>query len=79
MTLGSFVVRNTFRNKRRIAWFSLAVFAAVITPSTDPFTMMMLWVPMSLLYELGILLCVYLPGRPLLDFDIPEDEDNVEV
>jgi len=70
---------DSFRNKRRIAWFSLAVFAAVITPSTDPFTMMMLWVPMSLLYELGILLCVYLPGRPLLDFDIPEDEDNVEV
>ena len=70
---------DSFRNKRRIAWFSLAVFAAVITPSTDPFSMMMLWLPMSLLYELGIALCVYLPGRPLLEFDVPESEELVEV
>jgi sec-independent protein translocase protein TatC len=70
---------DSFRNKRRIAWFTLAVFAAVITPSTDPFSMMMLWLPMSLLYELGIFLCVHLPGRPLLDFDVPENEDQVEV
>jgi sec-independent protein translocase protein TatC len=70
---------ESFRNKRRIAWFLLAVFAAVITPSTDPISMMLLWLPMSLLYELGIALCVYLPGRPLLDFDVPESEELVEV
>jgi sec-independent protein translocase protein TatC len=70
---------DSFRNKRRIAWFLLAVFAAVITPSTDPISMMLLWLPMSLLYELGIALCVYLPGRPLLDFDVPESEELVEV
>jgi sec-independent protein translocase protein TatC len=70
---------EVFRSKRRIAWFLLAVFAAVITPSTDPISMMLLWLPMSLLYELGIALCVYLPGRPLLEFDVPESEELVEV
>ena len=50
---------QTFREKRRIAWFVMAVFAAVITPSVDAFSMLFLWVPMGALYELGILLCVY--------------------
>ncbi len=70
-----------FRKHRRIAWFALAVFAAVITPSVDPFSMCSLWIPMGLLYELGIGLCVYLPGRPLLDFDFSdtEGEELVEV
>jgi sec-independent protein translocase protein TatC len=70
---------DSFRSKRRIAWFLLAVFAAVITPSTDPISMMFLWIPMSLLYELGIFLCVYLPGKPLIEFDVPESEEMVEV
>lgn len=43
------------RRHRRLAWFFLAVFAAVITPSID-LTMLFLWLPMGLLYELGILL-----------------------
>src|ERR1700730_5451708 len=30
---------EVFRAKRRIAWFAMAVFAAVITPSTDAFSM----------------------------------------
>lgn len=48
-----------FRDKRRISWFLMAVFAALITPSVDAFSMLFLWVPMGALYELGILLCVY--------------------
>ena len=70
---------DSFRKFRRIAWFSLAVFAAVITPDPSPISMMFLWIPMSLLYELGIFLCVYLPGRPLLEFGVPESEEMVEV
>jgi sec-independent protein translocase protein TatC len=54
-----FVSVQTFRDKRRISWFLMAVFAAVITPSVDAMSMLFLWVPMGLLYELGILLCVY--------------------
>lgn len=53
------VTVDMYREKRRIAWFGMAVFAAIITPSMDPFSMMFLWVPMGGLYELGILLCVY--------------------
>ena len=58
------VRRADVREKRRMAWFVMAVFAAVITPSTDAFSMMFLWVPMSLLYELGILLCMLSPRPP---------------
>ncbi|MBI3823414.1 MAG: twin-arginine translocase subunit TatC [Planctomycetes bacterium] len=48
-----------YRGYRRISWFVMAVFAAVITPSVDALSMLFLWVPMCGLYELGILLCVY--------------------
>ena len=48
----------------------MAVFAAIITPSADRHGMLFLWVPMSLLFELGIYLCLLSPrarcddGRP---------------
>jgi sec-independent protein translocase protein TatC len=70
---------EAYRNKRRIAWFLMAVFAAIITPSTDAFSMLFLWVPMSMLYELGIWLCVFSPKKPELDIDVPESEAMVEV
>src|SRR5262249_11275201 len=37
---------EAFRGKRRIVWFLMAIFAAVITPSTDAFSMLFLWLPM---------------------------------
>jgi sec-independent protein translocase protein TatC len=48
-----------YRDYRRISWFVMAIFAALITPSVDPYSMLLLWVPMGGLYELGILLCVW--------------------
>jgi sec-independent protein translocase protein TatC len=54
---------DMYREKRRIAWFSMSIFAALITPSVDPVSMLFLWVPMGCLYELGILLCVYQGGE----------------
>jgi sec-independent protein translocase protein TatC len=48
-----------YRSYRRISWFSMAIFAALILPSVDAPSLLMLWVPMVLLYELGILLCIY--------------------
>ena len=62
-----------FREKRRIAWFVMAIFAALITPTPDAVTMLFLWVPMGCLYELGILLCVY-QGEQSTLFDWEEDE-----
>jgi sec-independent protein translocase protein TatC len=70
---------SSFRRFRKIAWFLMAVFAAVITPTPDAMTMMFLWIPMGLLYELGILLCAWQPHTPFEDVDQPEAEEMVEV
>jgi sec-independent protein translocase protein TatC len=70
---------DSFRNKRRYAWFFMAVFAAIITPSTDALSMLFLWVPMSLLFELGIWLIRLSPREPDLDMDAPEPDELVEV
>jgi sec-independent protein translocase protein TatC len=70
---------DAFRGKRRIVWFLMAIFAAVITPSTDAFSMLFLWVPMCLLYELGIGLILLSPRQPPLEVEVPEPEDMVEV
>src|SRR5205085_235493 len=37
---------ESFRKHWRMAYFALAVFAAIITPTPDMITMLMLWVPM---------------------------------
>jgi sec-independent protein translocase protein TatC len=70
---------DSFRNKRRMAWFSMAVFAAVITPSTDALSMLFLWVPMSLLFELGIWLIKFNPPILPSEEDVPEPDELVEV
>ncbi|MFN2545052.1 MAG: twin-arginine translocase subunit TatC [Actinomycetota bacterium] len=44
------------RNFRRWAWLGITVFAAVITPSQDPYTQLAMMVPMILFYELSILI-----------------------
>jgi sec-independent protein translocase protein TatC len=70
---------DTFRNKRRYAWFGMAVFAAFITPTPDALTMLFLWVPMSLLFELGIWLIKMSPSEPDLGADVPDSEEMIEV
>jgi sec-independent protein translocase protein TatC len=45
---------RALRKTRRIAVFLIFLFAAVATPTTDPFTMCAMAVPMVLLYELAI-------------------------
>src|SRR5262249_53456877 len=70
---------NSFQRKRRYFWFFMAVFAAVITPSTDAVSMLFLWVPMSLLFELGIFLIKLSPQQPDFGVDEPDPEEMVEV
>jgi sec-independent protein translocase protein TatC len=53
--------RDAYRRQRRLAWFLLAVFAAVVSPSVDLHSMLLLWLPLGLLYELGIGLCLLAP------------------
>jgi sec-independent protein translocase protein TatC len=44
------------RHYRKYAFVGIIVFAAVITPSTDALTMMLFALPMTILYELSILI-----------------------
>jgi sec-independent protein translocase protein TatC len=75
--IGLLGVEN-YRKARRIAWFVMTLFAAIAAP-VDILSMLFLMVPMFLLYELGILLCLWAPKRPELDIEVPESEEMVEV
>ena len=46
---------KTMGRVRKYVWFGIAVGAAVITPSPDVTSMLLLFVPMVLLYEAGLL------------------------
>jgi sec-independent protein translocase protein TatC len=48
---------------RRYAIFIIFVIAAVVTPTQDPFNMILFAVPMVVLYEVGILLSRMVEGR----------------
>lgn len=48
---------DDYRRNRRLAIFLLAVLAAVVTVTPDPFNMLALALPLWGLYEVGILLC----------------------
>jgi sec-independent protein translocase protein TatC len=45
---------QTLRHSRRWIYFLTIVFAAFITPTQDPFTMLAMAVPMGMLFELAI-------------------------
>jgi sec-independent protein translocase protein TatC len=73
------VSADSFRSKRRYAWMILAVFAAIITPTPDALTMLFLWVPMCLLFELGIWLIKMSANEAEFGEDMPESEELIEV
>ncbi len=50
------VTHKSFASARRGVIIGAAIVAAVITPTHDPFNMLLLMVPFLILYELGILL-----------------------
>ena len=49
------VTTDQLKTARRIVWFVAAIFAAVVTPTTDPVTLLLVTGPFILLYELGII------------------------
>lgn len=49
------VSSRQLRDVRRYAILGIALFAAVITPSQDPYTMLMMMAPLVLFYEVAIL------------------------
>lgn len=46
---------NWYTRYRRMMWFAMMVFAAAVTPTTDPITMMLMGGPMVILYEIGVI------------------------
>jgi len=70
---------ETYRSKRSIVLFLLAVAYVIVSPTPDPWTMILFWVPMAGLYELGIWLCKLSPRKSMLDSDLSESEEMVEV
>ncbi len=53
---------KAYREKRRIAIFVITILSMVLTPA-EPYSMLMMMMPLIVLYELGILICQWFP-RP---------------
>jgi sec-independent protein translocase protein TatC len=51
------ITRQFLRKYRRHAIIAVLILSAVITPSADAFTMIMVAIPLYLLYEFSILVC----------------------
>jgi sec-independent protein translocase protein TatC len=51
------LTRQTMKRIRSYALIVILILAAVITPTTDPFTMLVVALPLYLLYEVSILVC----------------------
>ena len=63
------VSRKALKMFRKYAFVTILIVAAVITPTTDPFTMLVVALPIYLLYEVSILVCKK---------DLPESEEETE-
>jgi sec-independent protein translocase protein TatC len=55
LTIAGVLSTASLRKGRRVAWISIAVIAAVVTPTQDPYTMLMMAIPLALLYEATII------------------------
>ena len=70
--IGVFSVEQ-FLERWRIAILAIFVLSMLLTPA-DPVSMLMMAVPLTLLYFLGIALCQWMPrGRSLFDMDEAEE------
>lgn len=58
-------------SKRRIAWFVMLILVAIVTPSVDPASLLIIWLPMVLLYEVGLWAVRAAIRRP------PQEEEEV--
>ena len=63
LQLAGLLHRDTLKRWRRYAAVGIVVLVAVITPSGDPFSLLMLSVPMYLFYELSIFIGKFIERR----------------
>jgi sec-independent protein translocase protein TatC len=64
--MAGIVETDTLRRARRFAIVGICILVAVITPSGDPISMLMLSVPMVIFYELAILIGSFIGKRQAL-------------
>ena len=64
---------------RSYAWFGMAAVVVIFAPIGDLQSILLLWGPMCLLYELGILICRLQPPRPVDEFDDSELDGMIGV
>ena len=76
--IGLFTAQD-YLTKWRMACFVIAVFAALVTPTPDAITMLYLFIPMFLLYLLGILICHLFPGFDPNEVEEAETAEEVAV
>jgi sec-independent protein translocase protein TatC len=55
LTLVGVITTDTLRKGRRVAWIVILIVAAVVTPTQDPITLMIMSIPLAILYEATIL------------------------
>lgn len=60
---------HTLRNIRKYAFVVILIMAAIITPSTDPFSLMLVTAPLYLLYEFSIALSMRIYKRQMKEED----------
>ena len=71
------VIDDKFLKKnRRWAVVGLAVAAAVITPSQDAFSMLAMFLPLYVLYEVSVVLARFVQPKPVTDPLIDDDPDD---
>jgi sec-independent protein translocase protein TatC len=63
--IGLFSV-EAYLSKWRMAVLVIFILSAVLTPA-DPYSLLLMACPLTLLYFFGLLLCKYMPRRQMLD------------
>lgn len=69
--LSIFEVKD-YREKRRMSIFIITIVSMLLTPA-EPYSMLMMMIPMIVLYEFGILICLWFPKPKPFD---DEDDDG---
>jgi sec-independent protein translocase protein TatC len=67
-----------YQKHRKMAIFILAITGGLLSVSPDLYSMLLLVVPMWGLYEIGILMCKWMPRREIDDLDVPQSEELIE-
>ncbi len=71
------VVTSTWlRKQRKYAIIVSALIAAMLTPTTDAISMMLMFVPIVIFYELGILVA-WIFGKKKVDEDSEEENEEI--